>query len=320
MSFHWLDLVLVIGIGVSAVYATMRGFVRETLSIIAWVVAVLAALYFGPDIADTLKPHLPSGLGDIAGYLLVFLSVLLLLSFVTYHLSGSVKRSPVGPVDRVLGCLFGVVRGLAVAGIVYLLVAAVEPPSEQPNWMTKAELYPLVRHSGEMLDRLIPDRLLKHGSKTSHPTDAKSAKAPQPDRETPAPAVAAPAPTAASPHKKSNARADTHETYTPEPTQPVTLPARPTVLPAPVSSAPTQAEHIEKHKETAATMQADTQVPAPMPQKRPGHATKNSAEKQDNSATKAADTKHRKSAYGEKDREALDKLIEESGKRNSGKP
>lgn len=315
MSFHWLDLVLVIGIGVSAVYATMRGFVRETLSIIAWVVAVLAALYFGPDIADSLKPHLPSGLGDIAGYLLVFLSVLLLLSFVTYHLSGSVKRSPVGPVDRVLGCLFGVVRGLAVAGIVYLLVAAVEPPSEQPNWMTQAELYPLVRHSGEMLDRLIPDRLLKHGSKTSHPTKEKAEAAPTPHETTAPP----PAYTAQS-HKKSSARADMNgENSTPPPTPAIQPPRQ--AISAPVTAPPPPStEHIERHKEISTDAQTTLTGPIPMPQKRPGHAIKNSAEKQDNSATTAADTKHRKSAYGVKDREALDRLIEESGKRNSGKP
>lgn len=306
MTFHWLDLVLVLGVGVSAVYATLRGFVRETLSIIAWVVAVLAALYFGPTLADALKPHLSGGLNDIAGYLLVFVSVLLLLSFVTFHLSGSVKRSPVGPIDRILGCLFGVLRGLAVAGIIYLVFAAVEPPPDQPDWMTKAELYPIIRKSGEMLDRLIPDRLLKHGITLPghHATSAKAPAAATP------PVVAAAPPAPSHTHKKSSARAD--DVASPRATPPETAePVHEAVKhPAPKS------EPVEKVKETTESSTHRTDNMAPMPRKRPSH----SAEKQDKSATDATDTKHRKTSYGEKDREALDKLIEESGKRNSGKP
>lgn len=346
MSFHWLDLILVLGIGASAVYATLRGFVRETLSIIAWVVAILAALYFGPDMADLLKGHLPDGLSDVAGYLVVFLLVVGLLSFFTFHLSGSVKRSPVGPVDRVLGFAFGVVRGLAVAGIIYLIFASFEPPPDQPDWMTRAQLYPVLHKSGEMLDRLIPDRLLKH--MTDHgKAKAKAALPVVP----PPPAAAAPVPASFAPpqadhnHKKNMGRPDAERSsgYDQNPAQTDQPPRGPTAAP-PRSHVPTPSAATSQGVKTE-TPEAEKPVTTaghnetlPKPRQRPAHkapsatsdtsasdssakaTAKPDAAKPKPATTKATDTKHRNNAYGEKDREALDKLIDQSGKGNSGKP
>jgi membrane protein required for colicin V production len=158
LAFQPLDLVVVLIVIVSTVYATIRGFVNETLSILAWVAAALAALFFGPWAAGmTEKMFSPHWLGALAGYAFIFLLTVLPLSFMTFRLSQSVKRSQIGPLDRSLGAAFGVVRGLVIVGVAYLIFTIIVPTAMQPEWVTKARLLPVIRSSAEAIASLVPE-------------------------------------------------------------------------------------------------------------------------------------------------------------------
>ncbi len=97
-------------------YAIYRGFVSETLSVFAWAAAAFGSLYFGP---WGRAAHAEPGVGATGSrrcwvYAAVFLVVFIPLSFASHRFASSVKSSPVGPLDRVLGGAFGILRGLAV--------------------------------------------------------------------------------------------------------------------------------------------------------------------------------------------------------------
>ncbi len=116
-----LDLIVVAVLLISAIYAAYRGFVSETLSIFAWAAAAFATLFFGPKLVPLTKGLVSSPwLGALVGYALIFLVVLIPLSFMSFRFSESVKHSPVGTLDRVLGAVFGLVRGLAIIGLAYI--------------------------------------------------------------------------------------------------------------------------------------------------------------------------------------------------------
>jgi membrane protein required for colicin V production len=152
---------LVVGVViVSAVYATYRGFVSETLSIFAWAAAAFATLFFGPKLAPVARGLFASSpwLGLIAGYALIFLVVLIPLSFISFRFSETVKHSPVGTLDRSLGMAFGIVRGLAVVGLAYIAFSFMVPVSKQPDWMTNARLLPVIQGSSEVLLSVVPDQ------------------------------------------------------------------------------------------------------------------------------------------------------------------
>src|SRR5215469_18943459 len=104
LAFTFVDLVTVIVIVVSAIYAIYRGFVSESLSIVAWAAAAFASLYFGPWVVPLLKGMIASTLfAYIAGYALVFVAVLIPISFASARFSEGVKNSPMGPLDQSLG-------------------------------------------------------------------------------------------------------------------------------------------------------------------------------------------------------------------------
>lgn len=183
LSFTFVDVLVVAIILISTIFAIYRGFVRETLSIFAWAAAAFATLYFGSSVAPLLEHTIsPAWLGQLIAYAAVFLIVLIPLSFVSYRFSEGVKHSPVGAVDRSLGFAFGIVRGLAIVGIAYILFSILIPPKTQPDWVKQARLMPLIRSSSTVLLSLVPDQDTKFASDLkaapSHPAQSDAASRP----------------------------------------------------------------------------------------------------------------------------------------------
>jgi membrane protein required for colicin V production len=180
LSFSAVDVLVVLTLIVSTALAIWRGFVRETLSIFAWAAAAFATLYFGPAAAMLLRARFSTPyLGSVIAYGAVFLLVLIPLSFVSYRFSEGVKHSPVGAIDRSLGAAFGVIRGLAVVGLSYLLFSMIVPIPTQPAWVTQAHLLPLVQSSGDVLLSLVPSRDAEQVATTSG-TPAPNTPIPKP--------------------------------------------------------------------------------------------------------------------------------------------
>ncbi|HLY07122.1 MAG TPA: CvpA family protein [Rhizomicrobium sp.] len=157
LNISWVDIAVVVVLIVSTILAVARGFVRETLSILAWAAAAVATLYFGPPIAKLLAARISTPLlGPVLAFAGVFLVVLIPLSFLSFRLSERVRKSPVGTIDRSLGVPFGLVRGLALIGLAYLAVSLVIPVRVQPVWLTQARLLPVIQRSSDVILSLIP--------------------------------------------------------------------------------------------------------------------------------------------------------------------
>jgi hypothetical protein len=76
----------------------------------------------------------------------------------SHRFSQSVKSSPIGPLDRVAGLAFGVVRGLVIVGLAYLAFTYFVPIRKQPLWVTEAKLLPIVQDTADVLLTLVPNK------------------------------------------------------------------------------------------------------------------------------------------------------------------
>ncbi|MFL5238607.1 MAG: CvpA family protein [Rhizomicrobium sp.] len=157
LHITWADFTVAVILALSVWIAIYRGFVRETLSIFAWAVAAFATLYFGHYAVPFLAPHMPRMLAQILGYAGVFLLVVIPLALISSGLSRRVQASPVGGIDRVAGALFGILRGLVVIAVLYILYSLVIPVSVQARWMKDARTLPLIQKSATTLLSLLPD-------------------------------------------------------------------------------------------------------------------------------------------------------------------
>lgn len=157
---------LVVGvILLSALFAMWRGLVWETLSIFAWVAAAYSALRLYPWFQPLLKAHISSELlASAIAFFGIFLIVLIPLSFLSHRFGETIKRSEIGPVDRSLGFVFGVGRGLVIVGLAYIAFSMLVPIRDHPGWLTHARLLPLVQSTSDVLLSLVPGHEVDTGT------------------------------------------------------------------------------------------------------------------------------------------------------------
>lgn len=118
-----IDWVIVAIILVSSLLSLWRGFVRELLSLAAWILAFLAARYFSPIFANWLVEYVHSVQAClIIAYASIFFITLLAGSFFAGFVSKTVQRAGLSISDRLLGLVFGFARGLLILVVLYTLV------------------------------------------------------------------------------------------------------------------------------------------------------------------------------------------------------
>jgi len=157
LPVNTIDIVVIAIVLISAFVALWRGLVRETFSIFEWVASAYAALRLAPVFQPMLVGIVePPWLAWIAAFVGIFIVVLVPLSMLTHRFAEAVKRSEIGPVDRALGFVFGLGRGLVIVGLAYIAFASFVPREEQPLILTDARLFPLIQNSSEVLLSLLP--------------------------------------------------------------------------------------------------------------------------------------------------------------------
>jgi membrane protein required for colicin V production len=157
LSITAIDVLVAVIVLVSAGFAVFRGLIRETFAIIEWVAAGYVALRFTPVFRPLLLGYIsPPWLEWITVFIGTFLLVFIPLSILSHRLAEIVKKSEIGPIDRSLGFVFGIGRGLVIVGFAYIAFAALVPLRDHPQTLTKARLFPVIRNTSDVLRSLVP--------------------------------------------------------------------------------------------------------------------------------------------------------------------
>ena len=158
MPITLLDIVLIVVMLVSGLLAMVRGFMREVLSIIAWVLAAVATLYSYAKLLPYAKQYFNNdvfaAVAVIGG---VFLVTLLVVSILTVRISDMVLDSRVGALDRTLGFLFGLARGLVIVVVAFLFFTWLVPDRSQPEWVKSAKSRVVLTGTGQWLMSMLPE-------------------------------------------------------------------------------------------------------------------------------------------------------------------
>jgi membrane protein required for colicin V production len=155
------DIVVLIVLVISGALAFFRGFVHEVLGIGAWIGAILAAIYGLPHAQPYARQYIPiDWAADLAAVIVIFLGVLLVLSFITAVIARRVQESALNTVDRTLGFLFGLARGGVIVVVLYIAASWLVPPDTQPVWVQQARSMPTIQEGAQALVALVPEDLL----------------------------------------------------------------------------------------------------------------------------------------------------------------
>lgn len=132
-DFTIIDGVVAIVIVLSALLAYSRGFVREALAIMGWILATIVAFIFADQVKPLVNqiPVVGEFIGDscelsvIAAFAAVFAVVLVIVSIFTPLFSSLIQRSALGGLDQGLGFLFGALRGILLVAVAFFVYQTV---------------------------------------------------------------------------------------------------------------------------------------------------------------------------------------------------
>jgi len=142
----WVDYAIIIIITLSALISVLRGFVKEALSLVAWVLAFWVAFTFHQNLATVLTQYIDTpSLRLISAFALLFVVTLIIAAIVNNLVATLVKKTGLTGTDRMLGVIFGIARGTVIVAILVLMAGLTQLPAD-PWWQDSI----FIKHFQEM--------------------------------------------------------------------------------------------------------------------------------------------------------------------------
>lgn len=158
---HWADIVILAIIGVSSLISLWRGFLREVLSLLAWVLAFWVAFSFTSWLAPMLEGTIEvRSIRFILGFTALFVVTLLGVSLIGHIIVKLLGKTGLTGTDRMLGLLFGMLRG----GLVVLLLVLVAGLTQLPQdpWWREARLLAHFQRAALGVKGYLPESIAEH--------------------------------------------------------------------------------------------------------------------------------------------------------------
>nr|WP_222102598.1 CvpA family protein [Gilliamella apicola] len=131
---NWVDYAIIGVIILSALISIVRGFVKEALSLISWVLAFFIASRFYIYITSYLTYFDSDVIRIAVAIAILFISTLIVCAIISYIIGQLVQKTGLSGTDRVLGICFGVLRGILVVALVLFFIDTFTPLSQSQEW------------------------------------------------------------------------------------------------------------------------------------------------------------------------------------------
>lgn len=132
MPFQWVDLFVIIIVGLSSITGLFRGFIREAVAIGGWLVGIWAGYNYSPSLARYLQPYISNQTAQtILSFMIILIGVLIAGSIVNFVLGLFLRGSGLGGMDKVLGAFFGFGRGVFIVSLIIAMINMSSLPYEK---------------------------------------------------------------------------------------------------------------------------------------------------------------------------------------------
>lgn len=158
------DIFVLVLMGGAAILGFLRGFVQEALSLIAWVLVIIGVRMLHTPLTDRLIAPIGSeGGASVLAFAAIVIVTFAVGRWIAKSIGAKSRKSLLGPIDRVLGFGFGMIKGLIGATLVYLLAIMIYDTiygadSERPLWVQESRTYPLLNASGNAMVDFVEQR------------------------------------------------------------------------------------------------------------------------------------------------------------------
>lgn len=138
---NWADWTILVIIGISSLISLKRGFVKEALSLVTWLLAFIVARLFSQPLSVLLEPHIETpSVRIVAAFAMLFIATLIVGILINKLVGALVEATGLSGTDRILGIGFGAARGgLIVVALVALIGLS---PAVNDRWWQESQLIP----------------------------------------------------------------------------------------------------------------------------------------------------------------------------------
>lgn len=179
-GFDWVIAVIFL---ISTLIGLMRGFIREALSIVSWIMAIWLGITFCEQAGDFIAQYISipaPAFRTSAGFGLIFIGTLFLFSIVSFLITRVLVTGAIKGTDRVLGVGFGVLRGAAVVIVVMLVARGFGMQSN--DWWQNSNYLKYFVSSADYVETLLPDNLQSEEEEVPLPNQGSQAAEAKPDQ------------------------------------------------------------------------------------------------------------------------------------------
>ena len=158
---NWFDIAIVVTLALSILVGLWRGFIGEVLALACWILAFWVAWMFGPSLANHFSASIsvPS-VRVLLAYALCFVAVLIAGAIVSYLMRKLVSGSGLSGTDRLLGMVFGLLRGAALVVLVVLLMKFT--PVVHDDWWNHSRMLPTFDRGARWVTTFLPDGVARY--------------------------------------------------------------------------------------------------------------------------------------------------------------
>ncbi|HEY4164048.1 MAG TPA: CvpA family protein [Dongiaceae bacterium] len=163
---NFIDIIVLVVIGLSALIAVSSGFVNVVLWILSWVGAVAATVFFFPTARPIADKYISEPLiANVVTAVVIFLVALFICAILNQIISRIVRGSGLGALDRSLGLVLGLVLGAVIVCAAYMLMVwAIPDPKDRPEALNQARTLPMVEKGAEILRSMVPNYVIEKGA------------------------------------------------------------------------------------------------------------------------------------------------------------
>jgi len=155
------DYLVLFVLGASVIISTLRGLVKEILSLLGWIVAFVVANAYGAQLAPLLPGLLPGETARlIAAFIILFLGVRILMGLLSLAIGALITATGLSLADRGLGGLFGLARGIVIVLSAVILCGMTAIP--QQDFWRNALLSPMAETGARTVKPFLPAALAQH--------------------------------------------------------------------------------------------------------------------------------------------------------------
>jgi membrane protein required for colicin V production len=141
VPFTWVDWAIVAIVAISALISLSRGFVKEALSLVTWIIAGAVAWMFGGSLSEYLAGYIQTPSARIiTGCAIMFVATLIVGAMINYLIGELVRVTGLSGTDRFLGMAFGAARGVLLVVVAVGLLSL--GPVQQDEWWKQSQLVP----------------------------------------------------------------------------------------------------------------------------------------------------------------------------------